>query len=221
MQKINLEKMKETYIRFLAQVLPQTADQLFKIIDRKISQKFDRIHLLISSPGGSVFHGMSLYNYLKGLPIEVFTYNFGSVDSIGIVIYCAGKKRFSVPHSRFLMHGVKMNFNGQASWDEKQVEEFLKGIKIDQHNILRIIADTTGRTYEQVQEDVVNRTTLNPEEAISYGLVHEIKSQLLPLEADLTVISEFENAKIEQEKTQKTAVQQPFSPFEYTFKPKN
>ncbi len=213
--------MKETYIRFLAQVLPQTADQLFKIIDRKISQKFDRIHLLISSPGGSVFHGMSLYNYLKGLPIEVFTYNFGSVDSIGIVIYCAGKKRFSVPHSRFLMHGVKMNFNGQASWDEKQVEEFLKGIKIDQHNILRIIADTTGRTYEQVQEDVVNRTTLNPEEAISYGLVHEIKSQLLPLEADLTVISEFENAKIEQEKTQKTAVQQPFSPFEYTFKPKN
>jgi len=221
LQKINLEKMKETYIRFLAQVLPQTADQLFKIIDRKISQKFDRIHLLISSPGGSVFHGMSLYNYLKGLPIEVFTYNFGSVDSIGIVIYCAGKKRFSVPHSRFLMHGVKMNFNGQASWDEKQVEEFLKGIKIDQHNILRIIADTTGRTYEQVQEDVVNRTTLNPEEAISYGLVHEIKSQLLPLEADLTVISEFENAKIEQEKTQKTAVQQPFSPFEYTFKPKN
>jgi Protease subunit of ATP-dependent Clp proteases len=87
--------MKETFIRFFAPVLPNTADMLFRAIDSKLNAKFEKINILISSPGGSVFHGLSLYNYLKGLPIEIETYNFGSVDSIGVIIYCAGKKRYN------------------------------------------------------------------------------------------------------------------------------
>lgn len=182
--------MKEAYIRFMAPVVPQTSDQLFKIIDRKIKEKTEKIHLLLSSPGGSVFHGLSLYNFLKGAPIEVNTYNFGSVDSIGVVIFCAGSKRFSVPHARFLIHGVKFNINGNASFDEKQIEEYLKSLKIDQLNIARVIADNSGKSTHKIEEDMINRTTLNPIEAKDYGLVHEIKSDLFPIDADLTTIGE-------------------------------
>lgn len=182
--------MKETFIRFFAPVLPITADMLFRAIDAKVKAKYDRINILISSPGGSVFHGLSLFNYLNGLPIEINTFNFGSVDSIGVIIYCAGKKRYSVPHSRFLIHGVKFNINGQASMDEKQIEEHLKGLRIDQQNIARVIADTTGKPMHKIEEDMHNRTTLNPQEAKDYGLVHEIKSELIPLDADLVVIGE-------------------------------
>lgn len=182
--------MKEVFIRFMAPVVPQTSDQLFRIIDQKIREKYEKIHLLLSSPGGSVFHGLSLYNFLKGAPIEVNTYNFGSVDSIGVVIFCAGKKRFSVPHARFLIHGVKFNFNGNASFDEKQIEEHLKGLKIDQLNIARVISDTTGKPTHKLEEDMNNRTTLNPTEAKDYGLVHEIKSELFPLDAELHTIGE-------------------------------
>ena len=121
------------------------------------------------------FHGLSLYNYLKGLPIEINTFNFGSVDSIGVIIFCAGKKRYSVPHSRFLIHGVKFNINGQISMDEKQIEEYLKGLKIDEQNIARVIADTTGKAMHKIEEDMLNRITLNPQEAKDYGLVHEIQ----------------------------------------------
>jgi ATP-dependent Clp endopeptidase proteolytic subunit ClpP len=182
--------MNESFIRFFAPVMPNTADMLFRAIDSKVKAKVERLYILISSPGGSVFHGLSLYNYLKGLPIEINTYNFGSVDSIGVIIYCAGKKRFSVPHSRFLIHGVKFNINGQVSMDEKQIEEHLKGLKIDQQNIARVIADTTGKPMHKIEEDMHNRTTLNPQEAKDYGLVHEIKSDLIPLDADLVVIGE-------------------------------
>jgi len=182
--------MKEAYIRFMAPVIPQTADQLFKIIDQRIKEKVEKIHLMISSPGGSVFHGLSLYNFLKGAPIEIDTYNFGSVDSIGVVIFCSGKRRFSVPHARFLIHGVRFNINGNASFDEKQIEEHLKSLKIDQQNIARVIADTTGKPTHKIEEDMNNRTTLNPAEGKDYGLVHEIKSQLFPIDANLAVIGE-------------------------------
>jgi len=180
----------EAAIRFLAPVNNQTADQLFRAIDLKISQGCTRIHLLISSPGGSVFHGLSLYNYLKGIPVEVYTYNFGSVDSIGVVIYCAGKKRFCVPHSRFLIHGVKFNINGNASMDEKQLEEYLKGLQIDQRNIARVIADTTQKTVEHIELDMHNRTTLNPIEAQAFGLTHEIKSELVKPNMEMLTIGE-------------------------------
>ena len=182
--------MKESFIRFFAPVMPNTADMLFKAIDAKINAKVERLNILISSPGGSVFHGLSLYNYLKGLPIEVNTFNFGSVDSIGVIIYCAGAKRYTVPHSRFLIHGVKFNINGQISMDDKQIEEHLKSVKIDQQNIARVIADTTGKPMHKIEEDMHNRITLNPMEAKDYGLVHEIRSDLIPLDADLFIIGE-------------------------------
>lgn len=182
--------MKEAYIRFMAPVMPQTSDQLFRIIDQKVAQKYEKIHLMLSSPGGSVFHGISIYNFLRGAPIEVDTYNFGSVDSIGVILFCAGKHRCSVPHARFLIHGVRFNFSGNASFDEKQLEEHLKSVKIDQTNIARVISDTTSKPLHKVEDDMNNRITLSPTEAKDYGLVHEIKSALFPIDADLSVIGE-------------------------------
>jgi ATP-dependent protease ClpP protease subunit len=180
--------MKETYIRFMASVNPQTTDQLFKIVDQKIKEKYEKIHLMISSPGGSVFHGLTLYNFLKGAPIEVDTYNFGSVDSIGVVIFCSGKRRYCVPHARFLIHGLSLQMNG--NFEEKQIEEQLKGMKIDKENIARVISDTTSKPLHNIEDDMNNRTTLNPTQAKDYGLVHEIKSNLFPIDADISVIGD-------------------------------
>jgi len=180
----------EKAIRFLAQVNPQTSDQLFQAIDNLLRQGTTKIRLLLSTPGGSVFHGLSIHNYLKGLPVEVHTYNFGSVDSIGVVIFSAGSQRFTVPHSRFLIHSVKFNINGQASMDEKQLEEHLKGLQIDQMNIAKVIADTTGKSVETIIDAMNNRTTLSPLEAAEYGLVHEIKNDLLLPKMEVITIGE-------------------------------
>lgn len=174
----------------MAPVLPVTIDLLMKIVDKKLHEKYDRLNLLLSSPGGSVFHGLSVYNFLKGAPIEVYTYNFGSVDSIGVVIYCAGIKRFCVPHARFLIHGVKMNFQGQLSFDEFQIHEHLKSVQIDQKNIARVIADNTGKASDVIEKDMHDRKTLNPHEAKDYGLVSEIKSELFPADAEFFSIGE-------------------------------
>ena len=112
--------------------------------------------------------------------MEITTHNFGSADSIGVVLFCAGSRRFSVPHARFLLHGVQCRFQQPVSLEEKQLEERLKGLQIDMGNVARVIADTVNRDKERVIEDMLNRTTLYPEQAIEYGLVHDIKSELFP-----------------------------------------
>ena len=123
-------------------------------------------------------YGLSAYNFLKGVPLEITTHNFGSVDSIGVVLYCAGARRLSVPHARFLIHGVSVNIMQPVSFEEKQVEELLKGLQIDIGNLARVIAATTGKESHDVIKLMLDRTTYYPEEAQAQGLVHEIKSEM-------------------------------------------
>ncbi len=167
------------HIRFFANVDESSIKTLISHVDQQLAQGVRRFALLISSGGGTVFHGLSAYNYLKGIPAEVVTHNFGSVDSIGVVIFCAGSKRYSVPHARFLLHGVQSNFPAGASLEEKQLEERLKGHRIDTENIAGVIAANCGKSEEEVHRAMLDRATLNPEQAVEWGLVHEIKEQLM------------------------------------------
>jgi ATP-dependent Clp protease protease subunit len=176
------------YVKFYAPVMQESINALMQVVDKKLSQGAKKMGLLISTPGGDVFHGISAYNFLKGIPLEITTHNFGSADSIGAVLFCAGTKRFSVPHARFLLHGVMVNFQGPVSLEEKQLEERLKGLQIDMRNISSIIADTVKKDKQSVLNDMLNRTTLYPEQAIAYGLVHEIRSELFESGAEVISI---------------------------------
>jgi len=169
---------KPVVIRFFAPVIDATVNTLMSAVDQKMKQGMKDFIILISSPGGSVIHGLSAYNYLKGLPASITTHNFGSVDSIGIVLYCAGSRRLSVPQARFLFHGVSAQFRGEQNLDEKLLEERLKGLRIDMENIAKVISANTGKSAKDVTDAMFERTTLNPEEAQSWGLVHEINSKL-------------------------------------------
>lgn len=188
MPLIDVNRKKTGVIRFLAPVDNQTVGALLTACDQLMGEGAEQIILLVSTPGGSVFHGLSAYNYLKGLPAEIVTTNFGSVDSIGIVVYCAGSTRLSVLNARFLLHGVQSNIQGPASLEEKQVEEILKGLQIDIRNIARVVAEHTKKTEDEIYQAMVNRTTLDPRQDINFGLVHRIESAIVPRGAQVVAI---------------------------------
>lgn len=179
---------KTVYIKFYAEVNENSIKALMNVIEQKLREGATKFVLLISSGGGSVFSGISAYNFLKGIPAEVETHNFGSAISIALVIFCAGKKRYSAPHATFLLHGVQANFPQGAGLEEKQLEERLKGLKLDMENIAGIIAANIGKSEKEIMKAMLNRTTLNPEEAVKFGLVHEIKEPLFESGAELISI---------------------------------
>lgn len=181
----------ECYIRLTAPITPSSAERLLMVIDQKYREGKRKIHLLLSTPGGTVAHGIALYNFLKGIPAEVVTHNFGTVDSIGVILFCAGSERYSVPHARFFLHPVVTNINQPTRVDEHWLLEHQQSLGIDQTNIARIIAATTQRhTPDEVVKAVAARQTLDPRQVEEFGLVTGIKEELLPTEADLSVIHE-------------------------------
>lgn len=188
-ERINsLSDSKISYIQFLAGVNDASTKQLVDIVHDRVRRKVEKLVLLISTPGGSVFHGISIHNLLKGLPIPVETHNFGSVDSIGVVIYSAGVKRYSVSDARFLLHPVVSSINGQL--EAEKLQEILDGLEMDTNNIAATIAHSTKRTKQEMIEAIKNRTTLNPVQAKDFGLVTEIKNDLFPAGADVIAITQ-------------------------------
>ena len=179
---------KELYLRFTESVQPDTADRFFRIMDRLLAEQYGRLHLLMSSPGGMVSLGLSMFNFLRGAPFETWTYNFGSVDSIGVAVYCAGNKRFASPQARFFLHGVHLTFDAPVTFTETQLAEYLKSIRADQEQIAAVIAETTEKLPEDVLQDMRRQTTLNAKQAKEYGLIHEIKTDLIPPNAEVETL---------------------------------
>jgi ATP-dependent protease ClpP protease subunit len=83
-----------------------------------------------------------------------------------------------------------LGFGQNERLEEKQLEERLKGLQIDMLNIARVIASTTGKTEGDVNRAMLDRTTLDPDEATKWGLVHDIESTLFPAGSEIIAIQE-------------------------------
>ena len=186
MSNEQLSEQKTAYVRFFAPVNGQSIANLISAIEQKLREGFNRFVLLISSPGGEVIAGVTAYNFLKGIPAEIITHNFGNADSIAAVIYCAGSKRYCVPQGRFLLHGVMSNFQNGA-FDEKILKERVKSLESDRITISKIISEACQRQLEVVEQDMLQGTVLGARQAIDYGLTHEIREQIF--EGGATLVS--------------------------------
>jgi ATP-dependent Clp protease, protease subunit len=173
------------YIKLFGGIDEAAVKAIMTTVEEKLRGGAKRFVLLLSSPGGNVFAGITLYNFLKGIPAEVITHNIGSTNSIAAAVFCAGDRRYSVPHGVFLVHGPRANFPQGASMEADALGERLNSLRIDTENIAGIIAANTNRTEEQVTQDMLDRVTLNPEQALEYGLVHEIREEIFPEGAEL------------------------------------
>src|SRR5881628_2631850 len=130
------------------------------------------IHLYINSPGGSVTAGLAVYDTIQFLTCDVNTYCIGQAASMGAVLLCGGTKgkRYALPNSNIMIHQVLGGAEGPASDVEIRVRYMVK-LK---HRINSIIANHSGRSFEQVEKDTDRDNFMSPEEAKAYGLVDEV-----------------------------------------------
>ena len=168
------------YVSFSAEVVPQTVEALLGTVSNLVNQNHTEIHLLLSTPGGSVMHGITAYNVLRALPIKLVTHNVGNVDSIGTVLYLAGEMRTACPHSTFMLHGVALAPPPNSQFFEKNLAERLEGVRADQARIKGIYTERASITETQAEGYFLGEATLTAEEAVGRGLVHKIAQLSIP-----------------------------------------
>jgi len=184
---VTVEKAKPVYLNLQANINQEVAVRLVTAVVTKLKEGMSELHVLMASPGGHVDSGMAIYNFLRGIPVPVSTYNYGNVDSVAGVIYCSGARRIATPHCKFLIHGIIWNFAAASAATEHQLREIIGQIEAMKRNIASVISEATGKARVDVESDLTKSVTLTAQQAMEYGLVHELKTQLVP--AGVEVIS--------------------------------
>ena len=130
------------------------------------------ISLYINSPGGSVTAGLAIYDTMQFVPCDVSTVCMGLAASMGQFLLCAGApgKRFSLPHSRILMHQPSGQAQGQAVDIAIQAEQiiYLKRMMAER------IALHTGQPIERIEADSDRDRWFTADEAKEYGFIDQV-----------------------------------------------
>jgi len=130
------------------------------------------IHLYINSPGGVVTAGMAIFDTMRYIKAPVSTICVGQAASMGAVLLTAGEKgkRFSLAHSRIMIHQPLGGFQGQATDISIHAKEILR-MKDELNGIL---AELSGQTKEKVEADTERDFFMSGEDAKEYGLIDAI-----------------------------------------------
>src|SRR6056300_506102 len=130
------------------------------------------IQIYLNSPGGSVYAGLGIYDTMQYIAPDVATICTGMAASMGAVLLCAGAdgKRTALPHARVMIHQPMGGAQGQASDIEITAREIQKLKK----ELYDIIANHSGKTFDEVWEDSDRDYWMIAQEAKDYGMVDEV-----------------------------------------------
>jgi ATP-dependent Clp protease protease subunit len=177
---------KPVVIYFCAPVTHPATTKLRTALCNAVNLRVPSITVFMSSSGGMVEEGMSLYGCIRSLPVPVTIHNIGSIDSIALAVYLAGSRRLSNPDATFLMHDfyfpqpVAVTNRHQAS----DISVGLIGARKRFMEVLRVSTNMTNEQFESLkflgEASIKTATT-----AKEVGITHEIQQAVVPAGAEL------------------------------------
>ena len=130
------------------------------------------ISIYINSPGGSIYAGLAIYDTMQFIKPDVRTICCGIAMSMGSLLLAGGAhgKRMALQNSRIMIHQPSGGFEGQATDIEIHAREIID----IRHRVDTIYAKHTGRTMEQLKEDMERDRFLSAEQGVEYGIIDQV-----------------------------------------------
>ena len=177
------ERSYDIYSRLLKErvifIVGQVEDHMANLVVAQLlfleSENPDKdISIYINSPGGSVTAGLAIYDTMQFIKPDISTLCIGQAASMGAVLLAAGTKgkRYSLPHSRVMIHQPLGGYQGQATDIEIHTKEILKIRK----QLNQLLADHTGQSIETIDSDTERDNFMGADQAAKYGLIDEVLS---------------------------------------------
>jgi len=134
------------------------------------------IRLLINSPGGSVPGMLAIRDCMRTVPNDVSTITVGMAYSAGQFLLSSGArgKRFAMPHAKVLLHQGSAGIGGTAMDIAIQADDLRRTRDL----VLACIAEDTGQSLAQIEEDSRRDRWFSAQEAFDYGFVDGIVTSL-------------------------------------------
>lgn len=167
-------KLYDRRVLYLRGAIEDTkADELVAQLLALGAESDDDITLFINSPGGAISGMFAMYDVMNLMNAKVNTICVGMAASAGAFLLGTGTgKRMATPNARIMIHQPLGGARGQATDIQIQAQQmtFLR------RRINEILAERTGKTLEQMEQDTDRDFWLSAEEAVEYGLIDEVRT---------------------------------------------
>ena len=143
------------------------------------------INFYINSPGGAITSGLAIYDTMQYIRSDVSTVCIGQAASMGSFLLAAGAKgkRYSLPHSRIMIHQPSGGFGGQATDIEIHARQIMK----TKQELTEIYVQhgTKGKTFEQFHEEMERDKFITATEAVNeWGIIDEVVQKRTETDTD-------------------------------------
>ena len=134
------------------------------------------ISLYINSPGGSISAGMAIYDTMQYIKCDVSTICVGMAASMGAFLLAGGTKgkRKALPNAEILIHQPIGGAQGQAT----EIEIAARHIIRTKERMNRLLAQNTGKSYEDLVKDTDRDNWMTAQEAVEYGLIDSVVEKI-------------------------------------------
>ena len=166
----------ESYIIFEGAIDQQATQRLFAAIKKGEVSGVEKINILFSSLGGSIYEGFLLATIIQNSKVPISIHATNHIDSIANVIYLSAQERTSESYSKFYMHGASTNGN----FDEKMLNDQLTATKTNNARIAHFISENSKIPLLEVQQMMDAGTTITTQKALEYGIVQQIVHKEIP-----------------------------------------
>lgn len=133
------------------------------------------ITIVFNSPGGGVFEGLALFDFIKDLRNRghhVTTKSVGMAASMGGILLQAGDERVMGPNAYMLIHEVSSGSMGKVS----EMEDALKFTTRLQGKLLDILAERSTMTVAQIKRKWTKTDWwLDAQESLELGFIDRIE----------------------------------------------
>lgn len=133
------------------------------------------IQLYINSPGGSVTAGFAIYDTMQYIKCDVSTVCIGMAASFGAVLLAGGTKgkRMALPNAEIMIHQAAISGNG-IQGPASDIKILSDHMQRSNQRVIRILAESTGKTEEELKADTDRDYYMSAAEALEYGMIDQI-----------------------------------------------
>lgn len=170
---------KIVYFGFTGPIESGSVTRICAALNHAINTGAGEIYLTFSSLGGYTADGIFLYNHLRALPIPVTIHATGNIASVAVAIFAGAEKRFCSKHVLFMVHPTSVPVSAEGmSWERLQV--LMQSALAEEDRTEGILRDRCSIPDEMLAARRFSEVHFSPEDAVKFGVAHEVKEFSLP-----------------------------------------
>lgn len=171
--------MTTAYFGFTGAIESGSVTRICAALNHAVNNGAGDVYLAFSSLGGYTADGIFLYNHIRAMPIPVTIHATGNIASVAVAIFAGAERRYCSRHVLFMMHPTAVPGSAEGmSWP--RLQNMMDSALAEENRTESVLRDRCSIPDELLTARRVSEVHFSPEDAVKFGVAHEVKEFALP-----------------------------------------